>query len=195
MISAAELLTFPCWKSRKILSKLRARAGDTHLGGDDIDQKIIQYFIDEFKRKRNGCLEGPTRRSALKRRRRKAKHELSSTLQTEVNIPFLTADSVGPKHFTISFTRAKLEELTHDFIDRSIKLTKQVVEDSGLKLSDIHEVVMVGGQTRMPLIIEEVKKLFGKEPHKDINPDEVVALGAAVQGGIMQGRHPRRALA
>ena len=168
--------------------EVKSTGGDTHLGGDDIDQKIIQYFIDEFK-KESGMDVSKDQLvvQRLKDAAEKAKHELSSTLQTEVNIPFLTADSVGPKHFTISFTRAKLEELTHDFIDRSIKLTKQVVEDSGLKLSDIHEVVMVGGQTRMPLIIEEVKKLFGKEPHKDINPDEVVALGAAVQGGIMQG--------
>jgi len=168
--------------------EVKSTGGDTHLGGDDIDQKIIQHFIDEFK-KESGLDVSKDQLvvQRLKDAAEKAKHELSSTLQTEVNIPFLTADSSGPKHFTISFTRAKLEELTRDFIDRSIKLTKQVVEDSGLKLSDINEVVMVGGQTRMPLIIEEVKKLFGKEPHKDINPDEVVALGAAVQGGIMQG--------
>ncbi len=168
--------------------EVKSTGGDTHLGGDDIDQKIIQYFIDEFK-KESGMDVSKDQLvvQRLKDAAEKAKHELSSTLQTEVNIPFLTADSSGPKHFTTSFTRAKLEELTREFIDRSIKLTKQVVEDAGLKISDIHEVVMVGGQTRMPLIIEEVKKLFGKEPHKDINPDEVVALGAAVQGGIMQG--------
>ena len=117
----------------------------------------------------------------------KAKHELSSTLQTEVNVPFLTADTSGAKHFNISFSRAKLEELVGDLINRSIELTKKTVDESGFKLSDINEVVMVGGQTRMPLIVEKVKKLFGKEPHKDINPDEVVALGAAIQGGIMQG--------
>lgn len=168
--------------------EVKSTGGDTHLGGDDIDQKIIQYFIDEFK-KESGMDVSKDQLvvQRLKDAAEKAKHELSSTLQTEVNIPFLTADSSGPKHFTISFTRAKLEELTREFIERSIKLTKQVVEDAGLKISDINEVVMVGGQTRMPLIVEEVKKLFGKEPHKDINPDEVVALGAAVQGGIMQG--------
>ncbi len=168
--------------------EVKSTGGDTHLGGDDIDQKIIHYFIDEFK-KESGMDVSKDQLvvQRLKDAAEKAKHELSSTLQTEINIPFLTADSSGPKHFTISFTRAKLEELTHEFIERSIKLTKQVVEDAGLKISDIHEVVMVGGQTRMPLIVEEVKKLFGKEPHKDINPDEVVALGAAVQGGIMQG--------
>lgn len=168
--------------------EVRGTGGDTHLGGDDIDQKIINHFIDEFK-KESGMDVSKDQLvvQRLKDAAEKAKHELSSTLQTEVNIPFLTADSSGPKHFNISFTRAKLEELTREFVDRSIKLTKQTVEDAGFNLSDIHEIVMVGGQTRMPLIVEEVKKLFGKEPHKDINPDEVVALGAAVQGGIMQG--------
>ena len=168
--------------------EVKSTGGDTHLGGDDIDQRIIQYFVDEFK-KESGMDVSKDQQviQRLKDAAEKAKHELSSTLQTEVNIPFLTADSSGPKHFSISFTRAKLEELTRDFVDRSIKLTKHVLDDAGLKISDIHEVVLVGGQTRMPLIIEEVKKFFGKEPHKDINPDEVVAVGAAVQGGIMQG--------
>lgn len=168
--------------------EVRSTGGDTHLGGDDIDQKIIHYFIEEFK-KESGMDVSKDQLvvQRLKDAAEKAKHELSSTLQTEVNIPFLTADASGPKHFSLAFTRAKLEELTRDLIDRSIKITKQTVEDAGLKISDIHEVVMVGGQTRMPLIVDEVKKLFGKEPHKDINPDEVVALGAAVQGGIMQG--------
>ncbi|MEX2090780.1 MAG: molecular chaperone DnaK [Candidatus Paceibacterota bacterium] len=168
--------------------EVRGTGGDTHLGGDDIDQKIIHHFIDEFK-KESGMDVSKDQLvvQRLKDAAEKAKHELSSTLQTEVNIPFLTADSAGPKHFNISFTRAKLEELTRELVDRSIKLTKETVESAGVKISDINEVVMVGGQTRMPLIVEEVKKLFGKEPHKDINPDEVVALGAAVQGGIMQG--------
>ncbi len=168
--------------------EVRSTGGDTHLGGDDIDQKIIQHFIDEFK-KESGMDVSKDQLvvQRLKDAAEKAKHELSSTLQTEVNIPFLTADSSGPKHFNISFSRAKLEELTRELIDRSITITKKTIEDAGLKISDINEVVMVGGQTRMPLIVEEVKKLFGKEPHKDINPDEVVALGAAVQGGIMQG--------
>jgi len=168
--------------------EVRSTGGDTHLGGDDIDQKIIQYFIDEF-RKESGMDVSKDQLvvQRLKDAAEKAKHELSSTLQTEVNIPFLTADASGPKHFNMSFTRAKLEELTRDLVEKSIQLTKKTVEDAGMKLSDIHEVVMVGGQTRMPLIVEEVKKLFGKEPHKDINPDEVVALGAAVQGAIMQG--------
>ena len=168
--------------------EVRGTGGDTHLGGDDIDQIVIHHFIDEF-RKESGLDVSKDQLvvQRLKDAAEKAKHELSSTLQTEVNIPFLTADASGPKHFNISFTRAKLEELTRDLVDRSIKLTKETVEGAGLKMSDINEVVLVGGQTRMPLIVEEVKKLFGKEPHKDINPDEVVALGAAVQGGIMQG--------
>jgi molecular chaperone DnaK len=168
--------------------EVRGTGGDTHLGGDDIDQRIIQYLISEFK-KESGMDVSKDQLvvQRLKDAAEKAKHELSSTLQTEINIPFLTADASGPKHFTMSFSRAKLEELTRDFVDKSISLTKKTIEDSGLKLSDIDEVVLVGGQTRMPLIVEEVKKLFGKEPHKDINPDEVVALGAAVQGGIMQG--------
>ncbi len=168
--------------------EVRSTGGDTHLGGDDIDQKIIQFFIAEFK-KESGMDVSKDQLvvQRLKDAAEKSKHELSSTLQTEVNIPFLTADASGPKHFTMSFSRAKLEELTRELIDKSIQITKKTVEDAGLKVSDINEVVMVGGQTRMPLIIEEVKKLFGKEPHKDINPDEVVALGAAVQGGIMQG--------
>ncbi|MBX4190280.1 molecular chaperone DnaK [Candidatus Parcubacteria bacterium] len=168
--------------------EVRSTGGDTHLGGDDIDQHIIQYFMEEF-RKESGMDVSKDQIvvQRLKDAAEKAKHELSSTMQTEVNIPFLTADSSGPKHFNMSFTRAKLEELTRELVNRSIELTRKTVEEAGLKISDINEVVMVGGQTRMPLIVEEVKKLFGKDPHKDINPDEVVALGAAVQGGIMQG--------
>ena len=168
--------------------EVRGTGGDTHLGGDDIDQKIIKYFQEEFKKENGMDISGDQLAvQRLKDAAEKAKHELSSTLQTEVNIPFLTADAGGPKHFNLSFTRAKLEELVRDLVDKSIKLTKETVESSGFKLSDIHEVIMVGGQTRMPLIVEEVKKLFGKEPHKDINPDEVVAVGAAIQGGILQG--------
>jgi molecular chaperone DnaK len=123
----------------------------------------------------------------LKDAAEKAKHELSSTAQTEVNIPFLTADAAGPKHFALTFTRAKLESLVKELIDRSITLTRQAVKDAGLQLSEIHEVVMVGGQTRMPAIVEAVKALFGREPHRDINPDEVVAIGAAIQGAVMSG--------
>jgi len=168
--------------------EVKSTGGDTHLGGDDIDQILIDYFVEEF-RKESGVniSKDPLALQRLKDAAEKAKHELSSTLQTEVNVPFLTADSSGAKHFSVSFTRAKLEELVGDLVKRSIELTKKTVDEAGFKMSDINEVILVGGQTRMPLIVEEVKKLFGKEPHKDINPDEVVALGAAIQGGIMQG--------
>ena len=168
--------------------EVKATGGDTHLGGDDIDQFIINHFIDEFK-KDQGIDVSKDRLvvQRLKDAAEKAKHELSSTTQTEINIPFLTADTSGPKHFNLNFTRAKLESLCQTLIDKSIDLTKKALADAKLSTSQINEVVLVGGQTRMPAIIEAVKKLFGKEPHKDINPDEVVAVGAAIQGGIMQG--------
>jgi molecular chaperone DnaK len=168
--------------------EVKATGGDTHLGGDDIDQRIIQYLIDEFKKEHGiDVSKDQLAVQRLKDAAEKAKHELSSTMQTEINIPFLTADASGPKHFVFTFTRAKLEDLTKDLIERSIELTKKTIEEAGFKISDIDEVILVGGQTRMPAIIEAVRKLFGKEPHKDINPDEVVAVGAAIQGGIMQG--------
>lgn len=168
--------------------EVKSTGGDTHLGGDDLDQKIIQYLIDEFKKEQGVDIsKDQLAVQRLKDAAEKAKHELSSTIQTEVNIPFLTADASGPKHFSHPFTRAKLEELVRDFIDKSIELTQKTVTDAGFKIADINEVILVGGQTRMPAIAEAVKKLFDKEPHKDINPDEVVAIGAAIQGGIMQG--------
>ncbi|KKT28677.1 MAG: Chaperone protein DnaK [Candidatus Yanofskybacteria bacterium GW2011_GWA2_44_10] len=168
--------------------EVRGTGGDTHLGGDDIDQRIIKFLIEEFKKDQGVDISSDQLAvQRLKDAAEKAKHELSSTLQTEVNIPFLTADQSGAKHFSLTFTRAKLEELIKDLIDRSIELTKETLDKTGFKVGDINEVILVGGQTRMPLIVEEVKKLFGKEPHKDVNPDEVVAIGAAIQGGIMQG--------
>lgn len=168
--------------------EVKSTGGDTHLGGDDFDQKIIRYLVDEFKKEQGvDVSKDQLALQRLKDAAEKAKHELSSTMQTEINIPFLTADASGPKHFTMSFTRAKLEELVAPEIDRSIELTKKTLEEAGLKVSDINEVVLVGGQTRMPAMVEAVKKFFGKDPHKDINPDEVVAVGAAIQGGIMQG--------
>ncbi len=168
--------------------EVKATGGDTHLGGDDIDQRIIQHFVEEFKKDQGvDVSHDQLALQRLKDAAEKAKHELSSTAQTEINIPFLTADVSGPKHFTVTLTRAKLEALTKEYIDRSIDLTKKAVADAGLKMSDIHEVLMVGGQTRMPAIVEAVKALFGKEPHRDINPDEVVALGAAIQGAVMSG--------
>ncbi|MEK7514968.1 MAG: molecular chaperone DnaK [Patescibacteria group bacterium] len=168
--------------------EVKATGGDTHLGGDDLDQRIIHFFIDEFQKEQGiDISKDQMALQRLKDAAEKAKHELSSTPQAEVNIPFLTADASGPKHFTMTFTRAKLESLVQDLIERSVHLTKDAVKEAGFALSDIHEVVMVGGQTRMPAIVEAVRTLFGKEPHKDINPDEVVAIGAAIQGGIMRG--------
>lgn len=168
--------------------EVKSTGGDTHLGGDDLDQRIINYFAEEFKKEQGiDVSKDQLAIQRLKDAAEKAKHELSSVMQTEVNIPFLTADASGPKHFALNFTRAKLEDLVRDYIDKSIDLTKKTVEEAGFKLSDIDEVILVGGQTRMPAMVEAVKKLFGKEPHKDINPDEVVAIGAAIQGGIMQG--------
>jgi len=168
--------------------EVRGTGGDTHLGGDDVDQLIIRYLVDEFKKEQGVDIsKDQLAVQRLKDAAEKAKHELSSTLQTEINIPFLTADTSGAKHFNMTLTRSKLEELVGPLVAKSIKLTKETVEQSGFKISDINEIILVGGQTRMPLIIEEVKKLFGKEPHKDVNPDEVVAVGAAIQGGIMQG--------
>jgi len=168
--------------------EVKSTGGDTHLGGDDFDQIIIHWLVDEFKKQEGIDLaKDQLALQRLKDSAEKAKHELSSTMETEANIPFITSDSGGPKHLNIKFTRAKLEDLVGEHIDKSIEITKQVVKDSGFKLSDIDEVLLVGGQTRMPLIQQKVKELFGKEPHKDINPDEVVALGAAVQAGIFQG--------
>lgn len=168
--------------------EVKATGGDTHLGGDDIDQLIIQHFADEFRKEQGvDVAKDQIALQRLKDAAEKAKHELSSTAQTEVNIPFLTADATGPKHFAMTFTRSKLESLAKDLIDKSVDLTRKAVQDAGLSLSDINEVVMVGGQTRMPAIVDAVKNLFNKEPHRDINPDEVVAIGAAIQGAIMQG--------
>jgi len=168
--------------------EVKATGGDTHLGGDDFDQEIIDWLIEEFKKDQGIDLsKDQLALQRLKEAAEKAKHELSSTTETEINIPFITTDANGPKHLNLKLTRAKLEDLVGDYIDKAMKKTKDVVDDSGFKISDIDEIVLVGGQTRMPAIQEAVKKLFGKEPHKDINPDEVVALGAAVQAGIFQG--------
>lgn len=168
--------------------EVKSTGGDTHLGGDDFDQQIIQYLAAEFKKEQGIDLsKDMLALQRLKEAAEKSKHELSTTLETEINLPFITSGADGPKHFVMKFTRAKLEDLVSDDIARSVELTKKAVADAGFKLSDIDEVILVGGQTRMPLMQEEVKKLFGKEPHKGINPDEVVAAGAAAQAGIMQG--------
>ncbi len=168
--------------------EVKSTGGDTHLGGDDLDQRITNYLVETFKKEQGIDLSKDSMALArLKEAAEKAKHELSTVLETEINLPFITSDASGPKHFITKLTRAKLEELVNDFIASSIELTRQVVKEANFALSDIDEVVMVGGQTRMPAIVEAVKNLFGKEPHKGINPDEVVALGAAIQGGVLQG--------
>jgi len=168
--------------------EVKATGGDTHLGGDDFDQRIIDWIVLEFKKEQGIDLsKDKMALQRLKESAEKAKIELSSTPETEINIPFITTDEAGPKHLNLNFNRAKLEELVGEYIDKSIEKTKEVVKDAGFKMSDIDEVVLVGGQTRMPAMQDAVKKLFNKEPHKDINPDEVVAVGAAVQAGILQG--------
>ena len=168
--------------------EVKATGGDTHLGGDDIDNRLIKFLTEEFKK--SSGVDVSKDHLALQRLKdaaEKAKHELSSSAQTDINVPFLTADASGPKHFEMKLTRSKLESLVQDFIDKSIELTENTVREAGFGLKEINEVVLVGGQTRMPAIIEAVKKLFGREPHKNINPDEVVAVGAAIQGGILRG--------
>jgi molecular chaperone DnaK len=167
---------------------VKSTDGDSHLGGEDFDQKIIRWIADEYKRETGiDVTKDELALQRLKEAAEKAKHELSTVLETEINLPFITSDSSGPKHLLLKITRAQLENLVREYIDRSIEITKRAVESSGLKFEDIDEVIMVGGQTRMPAIIEAVKKLFNKEPNRSINPDEVVAVGAAIQAGIFQG--------
>ncbi len=168
--------------------EVKATGGDTHLGGDDFDQKIIEWIVSEYKKSSGiDVAKDMIALQRLKEAAEKAKHELSTTLETEINIPFITSNESGPQHLLLKFTRAKLEELVAAYIDKSVDITKRVVKDAGFAIGDINEVVLVGGQTRMPAIVEAVKKLFGREPNKSINPDEVVADGAAVQAGILQG--------
>ena len=168
--------------------EVKATGGDTHLGGDDFDKRLIEYLVREYKKQEGiDISKDALALQRLKEAAERAKHELSTSLETEVNLPYISSDAHGPKHFLIKLSRAKLEELVKDYIDRSIDIMKKVVGEAGLDLSKIDEVVLVGGQTRMPAMEEAVKKSFGKEPHKGINPDEVVAIGAAVQAGILQG--------
>lgn len=168
--------------------EVQSTDGDAHMGGRDIDQKIVRHLIDEFKKAEGIDLgKDPLALQRLDEAAEKAKHELSSSSTTEINIPFITSGSDGPKHMLLNLSRATLEELAHEYIDRSIEITKRALEASSLKASEIDEVILVGGQTRMPAIVEAVKQLFNKEPNKTVNPDEVVALGAAIQAGIFQG--------
>jgi molecular chaperone DnaK len=168
--------------------QVRSTSGDTFLGGDDFDQRVIDYIADEFK-KENGIDLRQDRQSLqrLKEAAEKAKIELSSTMQAEINLPYITADASGPKHLVMTLTRAKLEQLTEDLVNRSLTPVKQALNDANLTKKDINEIVLVGGMTRMPKIQSEVEKLFGKEPHKGVNPDEVVAVGAAIQAGVLSG--------
>jgi molecular chaperone DnaK len=170
--------------------EVKSTNGDTHLGGDNLDQRIVDWLIAEFKQEEGLDLSSKGNEMALQRLKdaaEKAKIELSTTVETEINLPFITADASGPKHLVRKLTRAKLEQLVQDLLDKSLEPCRKAMADAGVKASDIDEVVLVGGQTRMPKIQEIVKQLFGKEPHRGVNPDEVVAVGAAVQAGVLAG--------
>merc|ERR1712078_337764 len=168
--------------------EVKSTNGDTFLGGEDFDNAIVNYLIEEFKK--DSGIDLKSDKLALQRLKEaaeKAKIELSSAEQTDINLPFITADKTGPKHINLKMTRAKLEALVEDLISRTIPPCKTALKDAGISASDINEVVLVGGMTRMPKVIEEVKNFFGKEPNKSVNPDEVVAMGAAIQAGVLQG--------
>lgn len=168
--------------------EVKSTHGDTHLGGEDFDNRIVNHFLDVFKQ--NEGIDLKADKSALQRLKdeaEKAKKELSSTNETEINLPFLTADADGPKHFEYKLTRSKLEELVADLIGRVVSPVEKALKDAGLKASEIDEIVLVGGMTRMPAVVEKVKSIFGKDPLKGVNPDEVVAIGAAIQGGVLAG--------
>src|SRR6201988_1010840 len=174
--------------------EVKATNGDTHLGGDNIDQRIVDWLVEEFKKDEGLDLSGKGNEMALQRLRdaaERAKIELSTTLETEINLPFVTADASGPKHLVKKLNRAKLESMVEDIIQKSVGPCKQCMKDAGITPDKINEVVLVGGQTRMPRIQQLVKEIFGKEPHKGVNPDEVVAIGAAIQGAqLLPGTKP-----
>ncbi len=168
--------------------EVKSTNGDTHLGGDDIDQRVMNWLADEFKKAEGIDLrKDPMALQRLKEAAEKAKCELSTTMKTDINLPFITADSSGPKHLNITLTRAKLEQLMDDLIERTVGPCERALKDAGITASQVDEVILVGGSTRIPKVQETVKKLFSKEPHKGVNPDEVVAVGAAIQGGILAG--------
>jgi molecular chaperone DnaK len=168
--------------------EVKATNGDTHLGGDNIDQRLIDWLLEEFKKDQGIDLsQDPMAVQRLREGAEKAKIELSSAQETEINLPFITADASGPKHLNVKLTRSRLEQMVESIIERAINPCKRALKDAGISASDIDEVVLVGGQTRMPAIQEMVKELFGKEPHRGVNPDEVVAIGAAVPGGVLRG--------
>jgi molecular chaperone DnaK len=168
--------------------EVKSTNGDTHLGGDDFDQRIIQWLIDEFKKESGVDLKSD--RMALQRLKEaaeKAKIDLSTTQETDLNLPFITADASGPKHLNVKLSRSKLEQLVGDMVDKTLEPCRKALKDAGMTVEEIHEVVLVGGMTRMPLVVKTVKDFFKKEPHKGVNPDEVVAVGAAIQGGVLKG--------
>ncbi|MNS61244.1 Chaperone protein DnaK [compost metagenome] len=168
--------------------EVKSTNGDTHLGGEDFDNRIVNHFLEVFKN--NEGIDLKSDKAAMQRLKdeaEKAKKELSSTSEIEINLPFLTADADGPKHFEYKLTRSKLEELVADLIDRLAEPVEKALKDAGLKAADVDEIVLVGGMTRMPSVVEKVKTIFGKEPLKGVNPDEVVAVGAAIQGGVLAG--------
>jgi molecular chaperone DnaK len=168
--------------------EVKSTNGNTHLGGEDFDQRIIDYLADEFKKDQGIDLRNDKMAlQRLKEGAEKAKMELSTSMETDVNLPFITADASGPKHMNIKLTRAKLEALVDDLVGKTVEPCKIAISDAGLKANDIDEVILVGGMTRMPKVQEKVKQLFGKDPHKGVNPDEVVAIGAAIQGGVLKG--------
>ncbi len=168
--------------------EVKSTNGDTHLGGDDFDEKIVDWLAEQFRSENSIELrQDPMSLQRLREAAEKAKCELSTALQSEINLPFITADASGPKHLNLTLTRAKLEQLTEDLIDRAIEPCRRALADAELSAADIDEVVVVGGQTRMPKVQEAVQQFFGKEPHKGVNPDEVVAIGAAIQGGVLSG--------
>ncbi len=168
--------------------EVKSTDGDSHMGGEDIDQKIIRWIADEYKKESGiDVTKDVLALQRLKEAAEKTKHELSTTMESEINIPFITSDASGPKHLLLKMSRTALENLAREYIDRSIDITKRALEASPFKMNEINEIILVGGQTRMPAIVEAVKNLFGKEPNRTINPDEVVALGAAVQGGVLKG--------
>src|SRR4026209_1376078 len=168
--------------------EVKSTNGDTHLGGDDFDQRVMDWLADGFKKWDAIALRNdPVALQRLKEAAEKAKIELSSSMQTDINLPFITADQHGPKHLNIKLTRARLKALFDDLIQRTIGPCRNALKDAGLKASEINEVILVGGMTRMPKVFETVKNFFGREPHKGVNPDEVVAVGAAIQAGVLQG--------
>lgn len=185
-ISVLEIGFDPETKEQTV--EVKGTGGDTHLGGDDFDKRIMDYLVDEYKKSQGMDLsKDPLALQRLREAAEKAKLELSTVTEAEINLPYISSDASGPKHFLMKLSRAKLEDLVSDMISKSIELVKKTISETGFKVSDINELILVGGQTRMPAMQEAVKKFFGREPHRGINPDEVVAIGAAVQAGIFQG--------